>query len=206
MATAAERRLTLLDMMILLAASAPGLVLLRPGSPTISSLFGWNSWLDVTLPGTDWMTRWQGGPGFTMDLMIDCADAVLPFLATGTTAILAMRWIRPRLAWRGLVQQPGLAACAAATVGLFAMLWLGSYRVRLASLLPGSLVGVVWLGLAASRCWHPERFTSQPLLAPRAVVDRPRGEGPGHRLARDRAAVRLVHQELVKGSAKREAS
>jgi hypothetical protein len=156
MAPTVDRPLTLLDLMILLAAGAPGMVMLRPGFPTISSLFGWQSWLDVTLPGTGWMTHWNGGAGLTMDLMIDCTNAVLPFLVIGTTVILGLRWVGPRPAWRTLVQQPGVAACAAATVGLFAMLWLWSYRFRLAVLLPGTLVGIVWLGLAASRCWKSE--------------------------------------------------
>jgi hypothetical protein len=156
MATKDDRRLTLLDAMVLLAAGAPGLALLRPSSPTISKELGWIPWQDVTLPGTLWVSRLLGGPGFTMDLLMDFLDIVLPFLAIGTPAVLALRWLQPRPPWRALVQQPGLAACSAAMVGLFAALWLWSYRIRLAPLLPGGLVGVVWLGLAASRYWHPE--------------------------------------------------
>jgi hypothetical protein len=151
------RRFTLLDLMVLLAAAAPGLALLRPSAPSVSSAFGWTPWLDVTLPGTDWVTRGLGGPGFTMDLLIDCTNLVLPFLAIETVAILALRWVRPRPPWRQSVRQPGQAACAAATLGLLALLGPWPPGIRLAPLLPGGLAAGAWLGLAATRRWHPER-------------------------------------------------
>ena len=139
------RRFSILDGMILVAATAVGLVLAR-------TIFG-----DAVTLGAN---------------VINISRPITYFLLAWTLAVLTIRLRQPHPSLRRLVCQPGMAAClAVATVTavdatawaiywaqlesrhateMLARYWRG-YHER-----PGLVVAAVWLGLLLSRRWRPE--------------------------------------------------
>jgi hypothetical protein len=120
------RRFTLLDAMILVAATAIAI-------PAIWSQID-NEWTDAFVPS--YWDRVQGGwrawPGVMPAVFIaDVIELARPCLATWTLALLALRLRRPRPTRRRLLLRPGMVACVAAacvlclnTLGLLAFLLL----------------------------------------------------------------------------------
>ncbi len=99
MKPAPGRRFTILDAMVLVVATAAGLALLR-----------W-TWKVTEFSGS--LTGFQ-----QFDLIELGLRATFSFLATWTPALLILRLVRPRPRWRELARQPGMVACAAATLVL----------------------------------------------------------------------------------------
>ncbi len=100
MRTISTRRLTILDMTMLVAATAMGLTVLRAF---------WNS---------GWFFR-QYAPGSEISFLAQCGNqACFPFLASWTVCFLILRLRQPRPSLRRLARQPGMAACSAAALVL----------------------------------------------------------------------------------------
>ncbi len=155
---AVARPLTLVDLMILVAATALGCAgILRFGitAGELSSLFA-----DV-IAG-----RWSG------ELGLQLAILSLPFGLAWTLALIALRLRRPRPPWRILARQPGfLAACMAglAFAGLLLPLLGGillgvapSDRVQVLAaasfgLAAAAMLSGAWLTLIVTRRWRAER-------------------------------------------------
>ena len=136
------RRISILDVMILVAGSAVGLALAR------------------TL----------GGDPATITILLSRPGSF--FLLAQTFAYLPIRLRRPRPTLRRLIGQPGLAACLAVAIvaaidaaswGIFwsklnpedARAMVARYW-RLSHEHPGPAVAATWLGLVLSRRWRPE--------------------------------------------------
>jgi hypothetical protein len=164
--TKPERRFTLLDAMILVAATAVGIALSKawPGPETY----------EVSLA--------IFGPKLLRSLgpVTHRIIASWPIVAIWTAALIALRLRRPRPASRRLFAPPGIAACVVALVVML-LKWLecGGYvvlhndwvrnvrdisplslsRVILdatASPVIGYGVAAVWASLALARRWRPE--------------------------------------------------
>jgi hypothetical protein len=133
------RKLSLLDAMALIAATAAGL--------TIDRFF----WSD--------MHGWDGAVlKHFRDLTAAGIILSVPLAASWTVATLALQLRRPRYRLRRLLQRPGTAACCAATVALALGAGLvicttrgapGSYASRLIMayglpMMAGSAVAAVW--------------------------------------------------------------
>ena len=100
MRTTSTRRLTILDITMLVAATAVGLTILRTF---------WNS---------GWFFR-QYSPGSELSFLAQCLyQACFPFLASWTVCFLILRLRQPRPTLRRLARQPGMAACSAAALVL----------------------------------------------------------------------------------------
>ena len=109
----AARRITIFDMMTLIAATAFGLwparfgIADRPGAPA--------GWIFT------WPIAPSGGGYASKRWMIPVAERLLPLLpclATWSAAVVVIRLVPPRPRRRRLVCQPGLVAAAVVTVTL----------------------------------------------------------------------------------------
>ena len=170
MARVASRRISLLDVMILVAVTAVGLALLRFRI----------SFADLPAFFATLTTRPPGGRsvGGTLLLASGLLELAIPCVLPWTLGLIAIRLIPPRPRLRRLVLQPGFIACVAFLgVGLLAYLiavaTLG-IRGKLNPPRAGTLVGyhggatllgvqqggwavaVAWLILALSGHWRPE--------------------------------------------------
>jgi hypothetical protein len=98
------RRFTVLDGMILVAAVACGLSLRREAHAALQphTVMPYENRVESTTRRT--------------------IEAMFPFLATMTPAVLIMSLRRPRPRWRKLVRRPGMAACCAAILPLIVSL------------------------------------------------------------------------------------
>jgi hypothetical protein len=155
-----RRRFTLLDTMILVAATAAGYAVVQ-----------WSSPLIVGEPILDVLREMSslGEIGTTVALLSLIA---MPVIASWSLALIPLRLIGPRPRWRRLARQPGLVAAlaVATTVGFLAMVWtvaafvvglgiLSGFVELVIPMLPISLglaVLVSWLTLIAGRRWRPE--------------------------------------------------
>ncbi len=162
----APRRLTLLDAMILVVASAVGLAWYRAASHQ----FG-NYCSRAGVPSPIFALYRRSLIGF---------ETAFPFLAALTMAQPVLRLLRPRPSWRHLRKEPGWIACLSATV-VFALAWahiamtwavwmavvapglgnignhdfIGSaFNLTSSCFLPGSCVIVAWLVLWSGRRWR----------------------------------------------------
>lgn len=152
-----DRRFTIADGMVLVAAVAVGSLLWRAYLPGHARMMQFRSRL-----GTDGAfgraMSWLSAPGSCL---------VVPLMA----ATLLLRLRRPRPRWRRIVRQPGFAACAAAMASLAPGLawWLsirhrpgfqrpGSFDQTWLSLLHWTGPAVVsgWAALASGRRWRAE--------------------------------------------------
>jgi len=166
------RRITLFDLMILVAATAIGLALVQFGWPRKAagaSIFTWAVW-----------PSYSGYPSKTWVLPI--AERVAPFLPclvgwTGAFLVIRLRGPRPRR--RRLIAQPGLVAAVAAlsVLTIESILLIGSAKfdgrfnwsspssinlfivngVVLLAHHAGWAVLVSWLTLILIGQWRPER-------------------------------------------------
>jgi hypothetical protein len=155
-----RRRFTLLDSMILVAATAAGYAVVQWSSP----LFGVGAILDLLREMVS-----SGDIGATVALLSLIA---MPVMASWSLALIPLRLIGPRPRWRRLARQPGLvAALAVATaLGFVAMLtaviflgraWgsLSGFEDLALIFLPvvfGMAVLAAWVALVAGRRWRPE--------------------------------------------------
>jgi hypothetical protein len=104
------RKITILDAMILIAASACGLALSRTME---------GPWEDIAFYASNWLGRLTNDPVRV--------GAALPFLMTFTPAVLLIRLRQPRPRLRRLLRQPGMVACTAAMVPIVLALLQLSY-------------------------------------------------------------------------------
>lgn len=126
------RRFTLLDAMILLAATAIGVQGLRV------------IWDGTTLGA---MVRNRAGrwtPREVLALAPHAVNAAAPVVAAWSAALLALRFRRPRPSRRRLGTQPGAVACAAAVLGLTLIALDGLLGRAVAA----SSEGTPWLAVA----------------------------------------------------------
>ncbi len=155
------RRFTLLDGMILVAAAAMAMGLLRGPLGTISV-------------GDLIRTPWVSYPGWPHQFVLHLIAIATPLAASATLASLALRLAKPRPRWRRLARQPGLMACLAAgiawAVGALYLvaraLWfpdaLASWnKIYLTCYVGSSFAGfavmIAWSTLALARVGRPER-------------------------------------------------
>ena len=118
------RRFRLLDVMILVAATAGGCAgvnaLLANRDP--DEIFSWNFLSDVAgaiFESTDFGMRWMLPLMLCGEVLSLCA----PIAAAWGVALIAIRWIGPRPRWRRLARQPGMMACCASTLSIFFLGW-----------------------------------------------------------------------------------
>ncbi|MDR3636963.1 MAG: hypothetical protein P4L84_24375 [Isosphaeraceae bacterium] len=146
-----NRGFTLRDAMILIAATAVGLLpvgaeIERLG--TRMSQVAWGrlheeSYRDFLLHQTT-LVRQVGS---------QLAGVMVFFLIVYTVVLFAMRLLPPRPAWRELVRQPGVWACGAASLALG--LTVGVPSVFKPVAIP-TAVGAAWVVLAARGRWQSE--------------------------------------------------
>ena len=109
--SAPRRRFTLLDGMILLAATAVG----------YAGVHGLELFMDdgdfVSRTTEAWIRRQYVNLALLLELV------VLPFLMTWTVAVVPLRLLKPRPKFRHMARQPGLMACLVVTmsIGLLAV-------------------------------------------------------------------------------------
>jgi hypothetical protein len=151
-----ERPFTIVDAMILIAATAVGLGVIR----------------DWTAPVFTYVLRTHEVPSPSGLLMI-AELTLVPILFYWTIAVVGIRLRRPRPSLRRLGRQPGLVACLAVILATLISFSIGRYPVlfsgkaqpgELSSLLmnlspphmvaPG--VAVAWMVLAVSSRWRPD--------------------------------------------------
>jgi len=161
-----DRRLAILDLMILIAAMAAAIVWTRATVAGILEI------LPFTPPGS-------GKPG--LYYLIWWPPAAVPVLMTGSLAVALLRLRRPRPVWRRLARQPGAVACGVATAALgiqAALVIIGKCLARVPGMTSGRALGYnfpfsvafargltivglavigAWLVLAAGRRWNAER-------------------------------------------------
>jgi hypothetical protein len=144
------RKFTLLDAMVLIAATAFSLLPVGWSIEHLVSRMGRVSWgrlheesyrefliQETTLPR-------QIASGFS--------EVAIYFLMFYTLVILGMRLLPPRPSVRELSRQPGLWACTGATLGLALIVWVPYFKPVI---IPAA-VGLAWLTLAASGRWCSE--------------------------------------------------
>jgi hypothetical protein len=112
MPTAARRTFSLLDAMVLIAATAIGLGGLR-GWVELGAELG-ESVATIAHPEAGWSPwGWAIYQGYGL-----LGEVLLPFCCSWTLALLALRLRGPRPRLRRLARQPGAMACYSAAVGL----------------------------------------------------------------------------------------
>lgn len=112
--TAPRRRLTLLDLNLMVAAAALALAGFQFG---VTRVFP--GWLDYSRwPG--WIAR--PSPQVVLYMLSDATAPLIALAGAWTGLLLLLRTLPPRPSWRRALRQPGTAACLAA---LMAMLWVG---------------------------------------------------------------------------------
>ncbi len=115
MAPFARRRITLLDVTLLVGSAAIGM-----GLFTLSrrSYFkGWIPLVDRGLPDIHTWATWE-----VVATGTDISSFLLPLVGPWTILLILLRLRAPRPGWRRIWSQPGMAACIAA---LFGWLWSG---------------------------------------------------------------------------------
>jgi hypothetical protein len=174
----AQRRFTLLDAAVLIAATAVGLSIYRAAELEKQRL----ALFDVSAFRPVW--GWRGA---VWDMRAD-SERILPLLLPWSIALLTLRLLRPRPRVRRLAQQPGLVAsvCATLAFGLLATwlvlpagsgravpgylednfdywfptphLWAlpDAFRAGYAAPLVSFTILGGWVGLALSGRWRPE--------------------------------------------------
>ncbi len=166
MPTKPERRFTLADAMVLVAATAAGLALSR-------------AWSRILAQRTDVLGL---DPGLLPGLAPLTRQVVLgwPVVAMWTLALVALRLRKPRPIGRRLFAPPGVAACVVASVmmGLGVAYeafyyvakspaalasndqwsWMAYWSlVKASSPTIGFAVAASWVAMALARRWRPER-------------------------------------------------
>ncbi len=116
MQAAGKRRLTLLDLIVLIAAAAPGLMMF----PVISRAID-PSYLDRLVELFQTPPRGWNAAALVLRPMAILA-ILIPVVAPWTLAVLVLRLSNPRPSYRRMLRQPGVVACLAAVVG---MTWAG---------------------------------------------------------------------------------
>jgi hypothetical protein len=149
----APRRVVLFDVMVVVAATAVGLAVVRGAVPGVLHIVPTSPSIRFLLPR----------PMLEACLIL---LAVWPVPAMWTLALLAIRLLSPRPPWRRLARQPGvMACCAVALACAFNVLVLAalSFKVRfLGDLLPitalpvGLAVMLIWITLRLVGHWCPE--------------------------------------------------
>jgi hypothetical protein len=142
--------------MILVAAAAVGTLAIRGTLPDLSTLES-----DLNRAPSPGMRHFQAVQ-FGL-------SAVIPYLATLTPAMLVVRLRQPRPSLRRVGRQPGMIACAAATVAMaIEALWIASLLGRGSGFIQTSTVFVGyaqqvsftvvggWVALALSGRWRSE--------------------------------------------------
>jgi amino acid transporter len=108
-----RRRMSLLDAILMVGSAAIGLGLFELSHRT---LFKGRIWIaDIGFP--DFQT-WS-----TMEALVTCSDItvfLLPVVIPWTFVLILLRMRSPRLSWRRIWRQPGMAACL---VAVLAWLW-----------------------------------------------------------------------------------
>jgi hypothetical protein len=159
-----RRRFTLLDAMVLVAATAVGLAWARANRASMAALIAWQA-----LPGR---------PTASFSLSIRLPNNVLPFLAVWTVALLAVRLGRPSPRYRRLVRRPGFAACYAVVLGLVIVAvevipnWAVTptcYLTTQAGSPPATVLAGAWLTLALGGGWRRDRRRDWIEIAGRAL-------------------------------------
>jgi hypothetical protein len=101
------RRFTLIDAMVLMAATAVGLGLAKEYSQDLLYF----------LQGNRVSPRpWESWPGILVSTALRGMAVTLPCGMAWTLGVLALRLRQPRPAWRRLARQPGLVACLVAPI------------------------------------------------------------------------------------------
>src|SRR4051794_40468327 len=155
METPARRRLTLLDLLILIAATAAGLSLVR-----------------ISLNGIAARPLASGAGALTTSYITAAQTYASCLLAAWSPALLALSLRGPRRAFRRVAREPGFIACAAATTGvaLHSTVCLTQFAMGKLQLDPatvsritgaftnyGSLmVAGAWLSLALGSRWRTD--------------------------------------------------
>jgi hypothetical protein len=155
-----RRRFTLLDGMILVAATAVGYAAFQ----SLSHLIGIGDILEAL--------REMVASGAIGELIALLTLIALPVMVSWTLVLIPLRLIGTRPRWRRLARQPGLVACLAVATALgflamiagVALLEIGRDNLAgfedVAIFLPPPFLGLAvlasWVTLVAGRRWRPE--------------------------------------------------
>ena len=166
-----SRRLTLVDVMLLVFAAGVGLAVFQTVIRDL--LGGWFHWENLwSAPARGWTA------GQVLVRAVEWVAPTLPFAAAWTCAVPVLRLRPPRPSPRRVLRQPGTTACLAALVGLAwaalglagtlaAMLlahgrltgppsqWLFHFVVEEVFPYVGLAVASAWFGQALSGRWRP---------------------------------------------------
>lgn len=139
--------------MILIAATAIGLAVVRNSSNTVSY---------ISMPG---VTPRLGGWDLVWLFCLNTFGAAPPLVAFWSLALVIIRLRKPRPSLRRLARQPGFIACVAAVLGIllgaliavpFLLDGLGYDDWGLLAAFPiGHAVAASWLTLVLNRRWRP---------------------------------------------------
>jgi hypothetical protein len=111
----AKRRLTLLDMTLLVGSAAIGMGVFTLARRSVFK--GWIPLVDRGIPDVHTWTTWDVVASGT-----DISSFLLPLVGPWTFLLILLRLRNPRPSRRRIFSQPGMAACIAALVG---WLWSG---------------------------------------------------------------------------------
>lgn len=156
MRDASHQRITLFDMMVLIAATAVGFALARAEM----TYFRWGA---------------RGGSAMPHVWLTDCVRVASCVPMTLMFALFTLRFRGPRPAFRNIAQQPGMAACCAAIMSVaFGVLLaipraaasarsgeelsIETFAIIVVNILGlGYSVAAAWLTLLLAVGWRPER-------------------------------------------------
>lgn len=119
MQTAPQRKFTILDAMVLVAATALGLAWWRLLGPEGYFHYYIGHGTLLTEISTVGPGRWSVA-GWWWRRLLNLPMAFYPVLVTSTLALLGLRLASPRPRFRRLARQPGFAACVAVMLAFFA--------------------------------------------------------------------------------------
>lgn len=160
----ARRRLTMLDLMLMVAAAA---LALAGFQFAVTHVFP--GWLDYSR----W-PRWIGNPTprAILYMLSDATAPLIPLAGAWTGLLLVLRMLPPRPPWRRIWRQPGMVACLAASfaitwAGAAAGLLLGIGRLFLTFQHDGLTFAQSWMvghvfplaGVAVASAWMPMRLS-----------------------------------------------
>jgi hypothetical protein len=155
MSTSIRRRITLLDLLVLIAATGVGLALLR-----------------ISIKGIEARPLGSYAGALIASYITAGQTYASCLLAPWSPALLALSIRRPRMSFRRLAHSPGFIACAAATAGvaLYSAVCLSQFAVGKLALNPAAfsritatfahyaplMVAGAWLSLALRSRWRSE--------------------------------------------------
>jgi hypothetical protein len=145
-----DRKFTILDSMVLIAATAFGLLPVGSEIERLVSRMSQVSW--GRLRDESYREFLLHQSPLVRQIASQLSGVVVFFLMFYTVVLFGMRLLPPRPPLRNLSRQPGVWACGTATLALVLVVWVPFFKPVTIPI----AVCVAWLVLAASGGWHSE--------------------------------------------------